>query len=55
MLKPERDAIADTKPMPFEDAQLVSIGQSDSEYLLGIGARLDDPPPWECTQPSPKH
>jgi hypothetical protein len=44
MLKPERGGIADINPMQYEDAQAVSIGQSDSEYLLGIGARLNDIP-----------
>jgi hypothetical protein len=42
--------------MQYKDFELLAgIGRSDCEYLLGIGARLDDPPPWECTQPSPKH
>ena len=43
-LKPEGGAIADTKPMQFEDAQVVSVGQPDSEYPLGIGWRCDGTP-----------
>jgi hypothetical protein len=39
-----RGGIVDTKPMQFEDAQLVSVGQSDSEYALGIGETMDDAP-----------
>jgi hypothetical protein len=45
MLKPERDAIADTKAMQYEDFELLAgIGQPDSEYPLGIGGTMDDAP-----------
>jgi hypothetical protein len=42
--------------MQYEDLKLLAgIGQIDSEYPLGVGGILDDAPPLECTQPSPKH
>ena len=40
--------------MQLEDAQIVSIGQSDSECALGIGGTMDDAPAMGMYAAQPK-